>query len=314
MSLSSSFWGFVETVKQKSEEIVSIYKEDLSEFSKTIVQDTTTVVQERLADLQLDARSNKKGSKSASKNQNQYQVRVSLLQKDSHTYTDAPSDTAFTEWASSFNIGAYTEAITHLLTTNESVREFHTLLVPAQVSYRDFWCRYYYRSHKLEQEEIRRAALVKSTIESSEDEDFNWDYEDESKSSERVESAGKLDASNGENNGIVRKSDVEQQHLPSQGNQDQVEGQELGQEQDKQERPGGEQDSVSSQHTSVELSTTPGEVAVAKCDSAAGSEKAVVQERDDIDREIEQKYLQIQNNSGERKLSQSDEDEWGTWE
>lgn len=50
-------------------------------------------------------------------------------------YTDAPTDEGYEAWVNSFNVGApeNTESITHLLTSNESVREFHTSMVPAKV-------------------------------------------------------------------------------------------------------------------------------------------------------------------------------------
>lgn len=320
MSISSSFWGFVETVKQKSEEIVNIYKEDLSEFSKTIVQDTTIVVQEKLADLQLgDASKKDRRSKSASSNQSQYQARIALLQKDSHTYTDAPNEHAFEEWASTFNIGAFTETITHLLTSNESVREFHTRLVPAQVSYRDFWCRYYYRMHKLDQEEQRRAALVKSTIESNEDDDFNWDDEDDSKAGEKaIESQINKKEEVDEAIKLNEKSDMGagEKHidLAEQTNKD-----------DRSEEKSPEnavQEAAVTIANAEELTPVVGEGHKVEAESIKDVSSLPHSDaemnnptQDDIDREIEQKYLQIQSSPTERdKLSQSEEDEWGAWE
>jgi len=305
----------VETVKQKSEEIVNIYKEDLSEFSKTIVQDTTVVVQEKLADLQMgDAVKQDRRSKSASRNQNQHQARISLLQKDPHTYTDAPNDPTFEEWASTFNIGAYTETITHLLTSNESVREFHTRLVPAQVSYRDFWCRYYYRLHILDQEEQRRAALVKSTIESNEDDDFNWDDEDDSKTSEKGEESASVstagestkvpyttesntEAEQEKTDGLTTKETESEQQTTKKAQEKHKKGQETV----KVDEPASTNAYDSTAQTKEAISVT--------------GEPEVNNAQDDIDREIEHKYLQIQSSpTGHDKLSPSEEDEWGAWE
>jgi len=166
----------VETVKQKSETIVNVYKEDLNEFSRTLVNDTTTVLQDKLASLRVfDGKKNAANTTSPIQQQN----RIARLQRNESTFTQDPSDTAaFATWTNQFDIGAHTESVTHLLTTNETVREFHTRLVPAQVSYREFWCRYYYKLQCLLEDDKRRAALLKSAI-ANDEEELSWDVEDE---------------------------------------------------------------------------------------------------------------------------------------
>jgi len=307
-TLTSSFWGFVESVKQKSEEIVSIYKEDLSEFSKTIVNDTTTVVHEKLADLQIvpESKEVNRRTKQSTRIQNQYQARIALLQKDEHTYKNNPSDPTFNDWTSTFDIAAHTEAISHLLTTNESVREFHTLLVPSAVSYRDFWNRYYFRLQKLEQEEQRRLALLKSTIESVDDEEFNWDAEDDigkhGEQSERVVAdtiAEKVEPEP-EPNLILNPVPV-----PAAEVEVEVEKEEDDTSKVVYVNKPPEVESEPVQKITLEESVTT---------NTPESDNNPIQ--DDIDREIEQKYLQIQSSPthSEKILSQNEDDEWASWE
>jgi len=321
-SLSSSFWGFVtstvETVKQKSEEIVNIYKEDLSEFSKTIVQDTQTVLQEKLADLQIgDAQ--KVRSRRSKNSLNSHEARIALLQKDLHTYTDAPEHPSFEEWASAFNIGAHTETITHLLTSNESVREFHTRLVPAQVSYRDFWCRYYYRVHKLEEEEQRRAALLKSATESNEDEDFNWDDEDDNKKNDREERESEKETTSPKkpNDDVIDSDNVTKQQTESTDDENIT---------DSPANTNTPTDTIAAPSTpttafdtplpSSPAPTTPSSHSVPPLSIPSPSTPPSQPEKDEIDVEIEQKYLQIQNSPTESKKLENggDEDAWGGWE
>jgi hypothetical protein len=44
---SSSFWNLFETIKKKSETIISVYKEDLQEFASTIAVDAKKVLDQK---------------------------------------------------------------------------------------------------------------------------------------------------------------------------------------------------------------------------------------------------------------------------
>eukprot|EP00026_Physarum_polycephalum_P011134 Phypoly_transcript_11334.p1 GENE.Phypoly_transcript_11334~~Phypoly_transcript_11334.p1 ORF type:complete len:343 (+),score=82.05 Phypoly_transcript_11334:106-1134(+) len=177
---SWGLWSIVETVtttvKQKSDEIINAYKEDLQEFSRTIVTDTSAVIKDNVDKFNTDS----KATKTSSSSHTHLQARLLRIQRDPKTYNEAPTDASYEAWSSNFNVGApeNTEAITQLLTSNETVRDFHTALVPTKVLYRDFWCRYYYRMHQLEEEEKRRAAILNSAN-ANDDEEFSWDAEDE---------------------------------------------------------------------------------------------------------------------------------------
>jgi hypothetical protein len=58
-----------------------------------------------------------------------------FLIRDKGRYNESPTDAGYEAWSANINAGVpeNTEAIAHLLTSNESVREFHTALVPAKV-------------------------------------------------------------------------------------------------------------------------------------------------------------------------------------
>jgi len=83
-------------------------------------------------------------------------------------------------WKKDFHIQEKTDDISRLLTNVDKIREAHSKLVPVAVSYTDFWERYYYKLHKLNIEEERRAALVKrATNQNVDEEELGWDVEEE---------------------------------------------------------------------------------------------------------------------------------------
>lgn len=56
----------------------------------------------------------------------------------------------FEEWKSSFDIQSHQADISSLLVSCSHVRNKHSQLVPAKVSYEAFWTRYFYRMKLLE--------------------------------------------------------------------------------------------------------------------------------------------------------------------
>jgi len=190
-SSTSSWWGFtsslldktIDKVKQQSEHIINIYKEDLKEFSQTIQTDTKEAIkklpqeQEKLTALLGIV----KGENSKGVIVDRQKARLIQLQSELTTYCTDPADLeAYQAFTKDFQIGARTEEISTLLNSNEKVREIHTKLVPATVSYKDFWERYFFKFNQLQQLEARRAALVKKASTSAPDEEeVGWDVEDE---------------------------------------------------------------------------------------------------------------------------------------
>jgi len=157
---SSLFDKTIDKVKQQSEHIISIYKEDLQEFTQTIHTDTKEVIKKLPQDQEkfseLLGITTKKGVIQKS--------RLISLQSELSTYCTDPIDVdKFQAFKSEFQIASRTEEISLLLSTNDKVREIHTKLVPATVSYKEFWERYFFKLNLLRQEESRRAALVKKS-------------------------------------------------------------------------------------------------------------------------------------------------------
>jgi len=103
------------------------------------------------------------------------------LQTELSTYCTEPTDLEdFATWKQQFKVSNITDDISRVLASNDKIREIHTKLVPVAVSYTDFWERYFYKLNKLNQEEERRAALVKraTTSEQVDEENLSWDDEE----------------------------------------------------------------------------------------------------------------------------------------
>lgn len=224
---SSSWWGWgdtiLQTVKKQSETIISIYKEDLSEFTRTIKEDTISVVKEVVkqeegaAGSSTSASSDKKrpnagGSAAATsssglsnffnfmdslKDEEEEEVLaksrrekgVKKLQKDINTYTQPPADEEdFKEWKAGFNLEARTVEISQLLSANNKLRAIHNELLP-KLTYSVFWERYYYRLEKLlKDEERREKILMRAELDNKLDDWGGWE-DDEGEGEEGVEAA-----------------------------------------------------------------------------------------------------------------------------
>ncbi|CAO3666650.1 unnamed protein product [Umbelopsis vinacea] len=79
-----------------------------------------------------------------------------------------------------FSVEEYTDEIAKLLEEYPELRQTMDELVPIQVSYHDFWLRYFYRVWKIDQEDEKRRQIVQGAdAHDEEDADFKWDSEDE---------------------------------------------------------------------------------------------------------------------------------------
>lgn len=77
--------------------------------------------------------------------------------------TDPTPQEAYENWreTTNFNVDGRKGEIAQLLIDAPHVRSLYAHLVPAQTSHSDFWSRYYYRVHLIEEEEARRTQLLR---------------------------------------------------------------------------------------------------------------------------------------------------------
>uniref|UniRef100_A0A4W3IUV1 BSD domain containing 1 n=1 Tax=Callorhinchus milii TaxID=7868 RepID=A0A4W3IUV1_CALMI len=80
-------------------------------------------------------------------------ARLYTLQTDPATYCNEPDGPPelYDEWVVEFNLEERKGEISDLLVSSPSVRALYTKMVPAAVSHSEFWHRYFYKLHQLEQ-------------------------------------------------------------------------------------------------------------------------------------------------------------------
>lgn len=106
-------------------------------------------------------------------------ARLYSLQSDPATYCNEPDGPPelFDAWLSQFCLEEKKGDISELLAESPSIRALYTKMVPAAVSHSEFWLRYFYKVHQLEQEQARREAL-KQRAEQSISEEPGWEEEE----------------------------------------------------------------------------------------------------------------------------------------
>merc|ERR550519_599232 len=109
------------------------------------------------------------------------QAIVQEIQTDPATYCNDPDGhpAQFEDWCRGFDLDHHKAEISELLVNKPEIRSLYTKLVPTAVTNSLFWMRYFYKMHRFEQEQKRKAALVERASK-MEEEDIGWDDEDES--------------------------------------------------------------------------------------------------------------------------------------
>ncbi|XP_063092054.1 BSD domain-containing protein 1 isoform X4 [Cavia porcellus] len=152
-----------QAVKEKSSEALEFMKRDLAEFTQVVQHDTACTI-----------------AATASVVKEKLTARLYSLQSDPATYCNEPDGPPelFDAWLCEFCLEEKKGEISELLVGSPSIRALYTKMVPAAVSHSEFWHRYFYKVHQLEQEQARRDAL-KQRAEQSLSEEPGWEEEEE---------------------------------------------------------------------------------------------------------------------------------------
>jgi len=117
------------------------------------------------------------------------QAQLHALATDLTTYTKEPDpkdglSDDWAEWLAALDLDKRQGEISALMINNAAVRKMYTKLVPAEVSHKHFWARYFYKVHLIEKLEVKRQVLKKRAAEKTNEEetDINWDDDDEDES------------------------------------------------------------------------------------------------------------------------------------
>ncbi|NWX38421.1 BSDC1 protein, partial [Notiomystis cincta] len=108
-------------------------------------------------------------------------ARLYSLQSDPATYCNEPDGPAelLEAWLSQFSLEEKKGEIAELLATSPSIRALYTKMVPVAVSHSEFWQRYFYKVHRLQQDEARREALKQRAEQSMHQEEPGWEEDEE---------------------------------------------------------------------------------------------------------------------------------------
>eukprot|EP00794_Sanderia_malayensis_P004764 gene4764-5391_t len=112
---------------------------------------------------------------------NRGEMKIKAIQSDISTYCNEPEGLSeeFANWLEGFDFDSQRAEMSDLLVKNPEIRAVYSRLVPAVVSHRVFWQRYFYKIHQFKQEEERRAALVaRADSSNQEEQEYNWDSDD----------------------------------------------------------------------------------------------------------------------------------------
>eukprot|EP00727_Mastigamoeba_balamuthi_P011609 m51a1_g7070 hypothetical protein (276) ;mRNA; f:199981-201228 len=204
----------VETVNNTSlNEIVDICTKDLADFSSQIREDSQRVVSdvqaERLPTIRAEVHSFVRQlavatgfepvppSEAAPQGPSPVPAAEAALES---SIRRQPEDAgAFEEWRKTFDLNSMTEQVAEVLSKDETVRTLHTRLVPAEISYKQFWENYFYQQHQRQQQQEQRQAIL--TRVAADDEDIGWEAEEDD---------GEAEAPSGEEKSESKPEDKEE--------------------------------------------------------------------------------------------------------
>ncbi|EKX48193.1 hypothetical protein GUITHDRAFT_151816 [Guillardia theta CCMP2712] len=184
--------GWLASIKEKSKDLMEVYKRDIGEFASVVSKDTTEAVAKTRGTIEKSLANKTSGSDHKAKQlpksrqsdcskSNRVNPKLISLQNTKETFTNDPADhDAFACFLEGFDASKLSMEISDLLQDVESVRSYHDELVPEIVTYKLFWARYFFGAKSIADEEARKHKFL-TAAQLFDDEDFKWD-EDETAS------------------------------------------------------------------------------------------------------------------------------------
>jgi fructose-1,6-bisphosphatase len=88
-------------------------------------------------------------------------AQLHVLHCSLESFLKDPKSGEWAGWQENFDVEKRTEDIAKDLERYPQLRQAMEKVVPEQVEYKEFWCRYYFLRHVVETEETRRRELLK---------------------------------------------------------------------------------------------------------------------------------------------------------
>ncbi|OEL14281.1 hypothetical protein BAE44_0024701 [Dichanthelium oligosanthes] len=217
------FGGLLKTLTSQSETVLEAYRRDLAEFGTGLRRETEVLrdaaaraardlpssahALDGLADIVAQGKdalsqvaaaaaapvsahsdggeSEQSSASGAHVRYSRFEAQLRALQADPATFTADPEDAVdFADWSKGFSLDERKDEIEALCYDSDALEAMADRLVPGTVESDVFWARYFYRVHKLKQQEDARAKLVQRVIAQEEDEDLSWEVDDEDEEEE----------------------------------------------------------------------------------------------------------------------------------
>ncbi|CAH1417648.1 unnamed protein product [Lactuca virosa] len=123
-----------------------------------------------------------------SKRYSRFDTQLNAIQSDVRTYCEDPEDLDdYNKWKLGFVFGDKKDEIEILVGDNGALSGIYPKLVPNEVDDATFWYRYFFKVHKLKQQEDVRAKLVKRSLSVDDEEELSWDVDEEEEEEEEQE-------------------------------------------------------------------------------------------------------------------------------
>lgn len=207
-----NWWdSWIKKAKEKSMVTLQLIKNDLNEFSETMKSDfnqistqlqaTNKPLIEAMTSLNLTI--NKSLSNSNNQNEetslatnlqitdsfDRRKNEITTLQNNQDTYLNDPDGDEYKKFNDSYDPDSHKGDISNLLIENSTMRALYSKLVPASVSNKEFWSRYFFRVNLIEEEFERRNKLIEKATNSKtlEDSKLNWDEEEDDDDDAKVD-------------------------------------------------------------------------------------------------------------------------------
>ncbi|KAJ8549069.1 hypothetical protein K7X08_032776 [Anisodus acutangulus] len=203
-----SFGGLFKTLSTRSESVIETYRRDLQEFGSGlkketelfrevasravkdlpnidgVIKSTTEIISQGkdtlLASSDVEPETPDAGRILNPVRYSRFESQLMNIQSDPNTFCVDPEDLEeYKKWKSEFDLKEKGKEVEILIGKNESLEGIYKRVVPNEVDYEIFWCRYFYKVYKLKQQESVRAKLVKRAISIDDDEELSWDVNDD---------------------------------------------------------------------------------------------------------------------------------------
>ncbi|GAA0161022.1 hypothetical protein LIER_17439 [Lithospermum erythrorhizon] len=249
-----SFGGLIQSIATRSESVIELYRRDLQEFGSGLKKETE-MFREAASKAVKDLPSSidvahgvikstaeiishgKDSILSASDGEietsirrdsiryNRFEAQLSVIQSDVRSFIEEPEDLEeFGRWKVGFALIDKGEEIEGLIGGDGVLEGMYKRVVPSEVDNETFWLRYFYRVHKLRQQESLRENLVRRAISIDDEEELSWDVDDDDEDED----------DDGEEEDGDRENAGEGSHVKGKG--DELDKKEKGNELDKKEK------------------------------------------------------------------------------